>query len=127
MSRRSKRSGKAAVAPVRRPQPAVLTLPRIALTILALLLLGASTGHWQSFSLGNAGQLVLRFSGTTLVIPFIVVWLMPVVAAVLLLVLRRDGRLLVRRIGESRGHIAVSVLAVVCSSSPSCRRRRMAD
>jgi len=99
----------------RRGQPTALTASRVALTVIAVLLFGAfaSIGRWQSFSLGSEGQLVLRFSGTPLVIPFIVVWLTPVVAAVLLLVLRRDGRLFLRRIGESRAHTAISILAVM--------------
>lgn len=115
MSRRSKRSSRPAGAAGRRSHPTVLTVLRVILTILAVLLFGAfaSIGRWQSFSLGSEGQLVLRLSGTPLGIPFIAVWLAPVAIAVLLLLLRRDGRLFLRGIGESRTHIAIAILAVL--------------
>ena len=94
----------------------VFTVLRATLTILAALLFGAvaSIGRWQSLSLGSEGQLVLQFAnGANLAIPFVVVWLAPIAAAILLLASLRNGRLLLRRIGESRAHIAIAILVVL--------------
>ena len=99
-----------------RSQPKVLTAGRAALTVLAALLFGAvaTIGRWQSLSLGSEGQLVLQFAnGANPAIPFVVVWLAPIAVAILLLMSLTDGRLLLRRIGESRAHIAIAVLAVL--------------
>ena len=116
MSQRSKRSRRVASAVGRRSQPKILTVRRAALTILAALLFGAfaSIGRWQVLSLGSDGQLVLHLSaGANPVIPFLIVWLAPVAAAVLLLASSRTGRAFLRRIGKSRAHIAIVALAVL--------------
>jgi hypothetical protein len=101
-----------------RSQPIVLTVLRVALTILAALLFGAfaSIGRWQSLSLGSDGQLALHLTdGLNLVIPFVIVWLAPIATAILVLLFasRRTGRVLLRRIAESRAHTAISILAVL--------------
>jgi 4-amino-4-deoxy-L-arabinose transferase-like glycosyltransferase len=98
-----------------RRQHRALTPPRVALTIVALLLFGAfaSIGRWSSLALGTGGQLVFGSPGRPVVIPNIVIWLAPIVTAGLLLLLPRDGRRLLRQVGRSRAGTAVAVAAVI--------------
>jgi hypothetical protein len=87
------------------------------LTILATLLFGAfvSVGRWQSFFLSSDGQVVLHFPGTpkSSDIPFTIVWLAPIVAFVLLLLLRRTGRRLVAQMVQTRAHTLLAAIVVL--------------
>ncbi|MBN2465648.1 glycosyltransferase family 39 protein [candidate division WOR-3 bacterium] len=90
---------------------------RLALTALAALLFAVfvSSGRWHAFSLNTEGQLMLQVPGTetSLGIPFIVVWLAPIAAIILVLASKRTGRALLLRIGQSRAHALLAAVAVL--------------
>jgi hypothetical protein len=101
----------------------------VATAALGLLLIGGFIPgrEWPGVPLGRSGNIVVPVNGQTVVIPLAVVWLLPVAVAALLLARSSTGRTLVRRIAESRAHLAVCVLAAPLSplilppQSPDCR------
>jgi len=93
------------------------TAARLLLTALAILLFATfvSTRPWNAFSLNSDGQLVLQVPGVgkSLGIPFIIVWIAPIAAFILLLATRRTGRALLLRIWQSRAHAVVAAIVVL--------------
>jgi len=95
----------------------VSALVRLALAALAIFLFVAfvSQGSWRSSSLSSDGQILLKFPWVAkgLAVPFIIVWLAPIVTLVLLLGSWRTGRTLLRQVSRSRVHAAVATVVVL--------------